>query len=80
MANPDYLFVEKRVMENFSAEENMKKLMESSQWENVRAVKDHRVFYIDTSLWVDGSGVVGYTMIMDQIVSSLMDSPNNRAQ
>jgi ABC-type Fe3+-hydroxamate transport system substrate-binding protein len=80
MANPDYVFVEKRVMENFSAEENMKKFMESSQWEHVRAVKDHRVFYIDTSLWVDGSGVVGYTMIIDQIVSSLMDSPNNRAQ
>jgi ABC-type Fe3+-hydroxamate transport system substrate-binding protein len=80
IANPDYLFVEKRVMENFSAEENMEKLMESSQWKNLKAVNDNRVFYIDTSLWVDGCGVVGHTMIINQIVSSLMSRSNDRAQ
>lgn len=63
---------EKRVMENFSADENVEKLMESSQWGNLKAVKDNRVFYIDTSLWVEGCGVVGQSIIIDQIVSSLM--------
>lgn len=72
VANPEFLFVEKRVMENFSAEENMQKLMASSQWKKLRAVKNNRVFYIDTSLWVDGCGVVGIPIIINQIVRSLV--------
>jgi ABC-type Fe3+-hydroxamate transport system substrate-binding protein len=71
-ANPDYLFVEKRVMENFSAEENMDKLMESEPWRNLKAVKNNHVSYIDTSLWVDGCGVNGQKIIIDQIVSNLI--------
>ncbi|GED71934.1 hypothetical protein BRE01_56360 [Brevibacillus reuszeri] len=74
MANPDYLFVEKRMMENFSAEENMQKLMANSQWKKLKAVKNKRVFYIDTSLWVDGCGVVGQSIILNQIVRSLVSS------
>jgi len=71
-ADPEYLFVEKRVMEHFSAEENMEKLMKTSYWMNLKAVKNNRVFYVDTSLWVDGCGIAGQTIIMNQIVSSLM--------
>ncbi|MBP1993012.1 ABC transporter substrate-binding protein [Paenibacillus eucommiae] len=73
LADPDYLFVEKRVMENFSAEENMEKLMESNQWKHLKAVKENRVFYVDTSLWVDGCGVTGHHLIIGQIVSSLLN-------
>ncbi|MEC0089566.1 helix-turn-helix domain-containing protein [Paenibacillus macquariensis] len=72
MANPEYLFVEKRVMENFSADENMGRLMESDQWRNLKAVKNNHVSYIDTSLWVDGCGVNGQKIIIDQIVSNLI--------
>ncbi|MFC3749720.1 helix-turn-helix domain-containing protein [Paenibacillus sp. GCM10012306] len=71
-ADPAYLFVEKRRMEYFNAEENMEKLRESKQWKDLRAVKNNRVFYIDTSLWVDGCGVIGQSIIIDQVVSSLM--------
>jgi ABC-type Fe3+-hydroxamate transport system substrate-binding protein len=80
MANPEYLFVEQRVMENFSAEENMGKLKESEQWRNLKAVKNNHVAYIDTSLWVDGCGVIGQTLIIDQIISNLLGNQNNRAQ
>ncbi|BBI30967.1 helix-turn-helix domain-containing protein [Cohnella abietis] len=80
IANPDYLFVEKRVMENFSAEENMRKLMESSQWKSLKAVKNNRIFYIDTSLWVDGNGVIGQALIIDEIVSSLLRHTSDEAQ
>ncbi|WP_051128171.1 helix-turn-helix domain-containing protein [Paenibacillus sp. HW567] len=70
-ANPDYLFVEKRVMEHFDAEEQIRELMESSEWRQLKAVKNNRVFYIDTRLWVDGCGVLGYPIILDQIVRCL---------
>ncbi|MFF2911343.1 helix-turn-helix domain-containing protein [Paenibacillus sp. NPDC057934] len=70
-ADPAYLFVEKRMMEYFNTEENMEKLSGSQQWKDLRAVKDQRVFYIDTSLWVDGCGVVGQAIIIDQVVSRL---------
>jgi len=79
-ADPEYLFVEKRVMEHFSAEENMEKLRNTSYWTNLKAVKNNRVFYVDTSLWVDGCGIAGQTIIMDQIVSSLMRDQEECAQ
>ncbi|WP_024628596.1 MULTISPECIES: helix-turn-helix domain-containing protein [unclassified Paenibacillus] len=71
-ANPDYLFVEKRVMQHFSAEDNMKKLVESSQWNDLEAVKNNRVFLVDTRLWVDGRGIIGHKMILNEIVNSLV--------
>ncbi|RXZ78528.1 helix-turn-helix domain-containing protein [Paenibacillaceae bacterium] len=79
-ADPDYLFVEIRVMENFRAEENMEKLKESSQWKNLRAVQHNRVFYIETSLWIDGCGVVGQKIIMEQVVSCLIGPQTDGAQ
>jgi len=79
-ADPEYLFVEKRIMEHFSTEENMEKLMKTSYWMNLKAVTNNRVFYVDTSLWVDGCGIAGQTIIMDQIVSSLTRDQEERAQ
>lgn len=80
IADPEYLFVEKRVMENFSSEENMEKLKDSSQWKKLKAVNNNRVYEIDTRLWVDGCGVAGQKLIIDQIVSCLMGSGQDRAQ
>ncbi|GGG64563.1 hypothetical protein GCM10010918_18330 [Paenibacillus radicis (ex Gao et al. 2016)] len=73
--DPEYLFVEKRVMENFSTEENMQKLLESNCWANLRAVRNDQVFYVDTRIWVDGCGIAGQTLIIDQIVSGLTKAP-----
>lgn len=73
-ANPDYLFVEKRMMQHFSADENMRKLLESSQWNELKAVKNNRVFYIDTHLWVDGHGITGQNLILNQMISNLVDT------
>ncbi|MFF2093136.1 helix-turn-helix domain-containing protein [Paenibacillus sp. NPDC058174] len=73
-ADPEYLFIEKRVMENFSAEENMEKLMDSSCWANLRAVRNGRVFYADTRIWVDGCGIAGQSIILNQIVSGLTET------
>lgn len=79
-ANPDYLFVEKRMMQHFSAEENMSKLWESPQWNDLQAVKNNRVFYVDTNLWVDGHGITGHALILNQIVRHLTESHHERAQ
>ncbi|WP_145332404.1 AraC family transcriptional regulator [Paenibacillus xylanexedens] len=70
-ANPDYLFVEKRKMQHFSADENLKKLRESPQWNSLRAVKNNCVYEVDTTLWVDGHGITGQKKILDEIVSCL---------
>ncbi|MGG4142485.1 helix-turn-helix domain-containing protein [Paenibacillus algorifonticola] len=79
-ANPDFLFVEKRVMEHYSADENMSKLIESSRWSTMKAVKNNRVCYVDTNLWVDGFGYTGQTLVLKQIVGHLLDERNVRAQ
>lgn len=79
-ANPDYLFVEKRIMQHFSAEENMRKLWESPQWNELKAVKNNRVFYVDTHLWVDGHGITGHTLILNQIIRHFTESFHERAQ
>ncbi|WP_338554279.1 helix-turn-helix domain-containing protein [Paenibacillus sp. KS-LC4] len=79
-ANPDYLFVEKRVIEHYSVDENMEKLMDSYQWRNLKAVKNNRICYVDTSLWVDGFGFTGHALVLKQIVSHLLDGKSNGAQ
>lgn len=79
-ANPDYLFVEQRIMENFNARENMHKLRETEQWKQLKAVRNQRVFYIHTSLWVDGCGVEGQSMILEQVVDSLLGLKQDEAQ
>lgn len=73
-ANPDHLFVEKRMMQHFSADENMRKLLESSQWNELKAVKNNRVYYIDTHLWVDGHGITGQNLILNQLISNLVEA------
>jgi len=73
-ADPDYLFVEKRVMEHFDAEAKMNELMQSSVWNNLKAVRMNRVFYVDTRHWVEGCGLDGQAVMLDQIVDALTAS------
>ncbi|WP_440111458.1 helix-turn-helix domain-containing protein [Paenibacillus sp. QZ-Y1] len=68
-ANPDYLFVERRVMQHFHVEDSMNNLMGSSVWNELKAVQSHRVFEIDTPLWVEGRGMLGHAMILNEIVN-----------
>ena len=79
-ANPDYLFIEKRIIEQFSTEESMHQLIESDIWQQLKAVQHHQVFDIDTRLWVEGCGIQGYTMILDQITTYLNPTSENSAQ
>ncbi|REK75171.1 helix-turn-helix domain-containing protein [Paenibacillus paeoniae] len=75
-ANPDYLFIEKRVMEHFNSDDYMDKLLESHHWKKLKAVHHDRVFYMDTRLWVDGCGVIGHTKMLGQVISSLLGRQN----
>lgn len=70
-ANPDYLFIEKRRIEQFSTDESMQKLLESDVWQQLKAVQQHQVFDIDTRLWVEGRGITGYKMILHELVTHL---------
>lgn len=66
LADPDFIFVENRVMEGGDTHGMMEALMSSKYWKRLNAVKNKRVQMIDTSLWV-GYGPVGYALIVDQI-------------
>ncbi len=79
-ADPDYLFVEKRIMQHFSGDDNMRKLLASPQWSQLKAVKNNRVTFIDTHLWIDGHGIAGQQLIQNQIVSHLTETAPERAQ
>ncbi|WP_338540302.1 helix-turn-helix domain-containing protein [Paenibacillus tundrae] len=80
MADPDILFVEKRVMEHFNAEESMNYLTSTPAWNGLKAVRNNRVFYVDTRLWVDGYGLIGHTQILHQIVEKLTNIDHAGAQ
>lgn len=79
-ANPDYLFIEKRIIEQFSTEESMNKLIDSDVWQQLKAVQQQQVFDMDTRLWVEGRGIQGYTMILDEITTHLNPTSKNSAQ
>ncbi|MEK5445728.1 helix-turn-helix domain-containing protein [Paenibacillus sp. FSL R7-0331] len=80
LANPDYLFVEPRVMEHFDAGERWRELMESRQWGRLKAVQNNKVFSVDTRLWVDGFGGAGFPLILNQITSCISDHEEYCAQ
>ena len=43
-ANPTYLFIEKRIMDYYTADLSLATLQKSEQWANLDAVKNKRVF------------------------------------
>lgn len=67
IANPTYLFIEKRIMDYYSADANLTSLQKSKQWASLDAVKNKRVFYVDTGLWINSCSVFGKREIMRQI-------------
>ncbi|AVK86626.1 hypothetical protein C3943_25705 [Lysinibacillus sp. B2A1] len=73
-ANPTYLFIEKRIMDYYTADFSLATLQKSEQWANLDAVKNKRVFYVDTGLWINNCSVFGKRKIMQQIEQSIIDS------
>lgn len=69
--NPDYIFIENRVAEGSDTTESWDQLMDSSLWRGLKAVQAGRVFPLNTSDFVGGEGPVGYSHLIDYIVSSL---------
>ncbi|MGW9124145.1 AraC family transcriptional regulator [Paenibacillus chitinolyticus] len=71
-ANPTYLFIEKRIMDYYNADLSLSILQKSEQWANLDAVKNKRVFYVDTGLWINNCSVFGKRKIMQQIEQSIL--------
>ena len=71
--SPTYLFIEKRIMDYYTADLSLATLQKSEQWKNLDAVKNKRVFYVDTGLWINNCSVFGKRKIMQQIEQSILD-------
>lgn len=71
-ANPTYLFIEKRIMDYYTADLSLATLQKSEQWATLDAVKNKRVFYVDTGLWINNCSVFGKRKIMQQIEQSIL--------
>lgn len=79
-ANPTYLFIEKRIMDYYTADLSLATLQKSEQWANLDAVKNKRVYYVDTGLWINNCSVFGKRKIMQQIDQSILDSVSSKTQ
>lgn len=69
--NPDYLFVENRLTEAGSSDENMQRLLAHSAWSGLDAVRNQRVYLADTKLWAAGLGTTGHFTLIDYVVDCL---------
>ncbi|MBD2844384.1 ABC transporter substrate-binding protein [Paenibacillus sp. IB182496] len=70
--NPDYIFIEKRVMEGGDSDQSWEDLMGNSLWKNLDAVKNNRVFPVGTKDLVQGEGPIGSAYLIDFIVESII--------
>ncbi|WP_168735734.1 helix-turn-helix domain-containing protein [Cohnella fermenti] len=70
-ANPDHLFIEKRVSQEGGADRMMEQLQSHARWRDIAAVRHGRVYPVTTRLWVNGCGPVGYGEIIAQAVSCI---------
>lgn len=80
VANPTYLFIEKRIMDYYTADLSLATLQKSEQWKNLDAVKNKHVFYVDTGLWINNCSVFGKRKIMQQIEQSILDGVRPKTQ
>lgn len=71
LANPSYIFIENRIIEGDDSQESMQALLSSKYWRQLDAVQHHRVFHVDTSLWINGCGPIGHAAIVSQIIASI---------
>lgn len=70
--NPDYIFVEDRILKDHDNTESMKKLKENKVWASLTAVKNDHVFPLKTSDFVHGVGPVGSVLLMNNVVEKLV--------
>ena len=68
----DHIFVEKREMQNYSSDQSMKELEESSMWQAMSAVKDGHVYPLRTADYVVGEGLIGTPLFLDYLVEKLV--------
>ncbi|WP_338554280.1 ABC transporter substrate-binding protein [Paenibacillus sp. KS-LC4] len=70
--NPDYVFLEQRILKDYDTADSMKNLENSSLWNNLNAVKNNHVFPLNTNDFVQGTGPIGSGLLMDYIVERLV--------
>lgn len=68
----DHIFVEQRQMQNYSSEQSMKDLENSSMWQAMDAVKAGNVYPLKTADYVVGEGLVGSPLFLDYLVERLV--------
>ncbi|WP_198015891.1 helix-turn-helix domain-containing protein [Paenibacillus sp. HW567] len=77
--DPNFIFLEDRVMEGSDTRLMKEVLMKHPSWNRLAAVKNNRVYTIDTSLWI-GCGPFGYPLVMEQIVAALTNEDSTNIQ
>ncbi|WP_232058039.1 ABC transporter substrate-binding protein [Cohnella abietis] len=68
----DYIFLEKRSMENYDSSESLKELEENSLWKNMDAVKNNHIFPLVTNNYIQAKGPIGSSLLIDYIVEKLV--------
>ncbi|REK75170.1 ABC transporter substrate-binding protein [Paenibacillus paeoniae] len=68
----DYIFLEKRAMENYDSTDSLKQLEGNSLWRNMAAVKNKHVFPLNTNDYVQAKGPIGTSLLIDYIVEKLV--------
>ncbi|RXZ78509.1 ABC transporter substrate-binding protein [Paenibacillaceae bacterium] len=68
----DYIFVEKRSMEDYDSSESLQELESNSLWKNMDAVKNNHVFPLKTNDYVQAKGPIGTGLLIDYIVEKLV--------
>ncbi|CAK4836643.1 unnamed protein product [Aphanomyces euteiches] len=69
---PDYIFLEKRSMENSDSTDSLKTLEDNSLWKNMDAVKNDHVFPLRTNDYIQAKGPIGSSLLIDYIVEKLV--------
>ncbi|MCG7408336.1 ABC transporter substrate-binding protein [Paenibacillus sp. ACRRX] len=68
----DHIFVEQRTMQNYSSEQSMKDLENSTMWKEMAAVKAGNVYPLKTADYVVGEGLIGSPLFLDYLVEKLV--------
>lgn len=69
--DPDYILMEKRVIDGEDGTEFYDQLMASSLWKGLRAVQENHVIPVSTQELVQGEGPIGYAKFADRLVEEL---------
>lgn len=68
----DHIFVEQRMMQNYSSEQSMKDLENSPIWKGMEAVKKGHVYRLETADFVVGEGLIGTPLLLDYLADKLV--------